>query len=350
MQEESFLEKKERLNQQGKVELPMNIDDKKYLIGNLAFKDIAILLPAILLTVAIVYLYYTIAGTINQVIIIISFAPTALMMVLQMTKHPERKNIPLWQYKILWKIRYNNREKNFYYSKGTFDMKKTKESVGDTREKLPIKNVANGCIETKGNKLVKIIEVSSINLSLMNNADRRSVFESYQSFINELELNDLDEKEIQISQIAQPINLDSYAAWVMETARDDKPALRKLKDAYLKQIDDVQKNKSMVTRKRYLILSVPDKNNALDNIEMKSNHIQFKLENMLSGYEKLQAKILKNDELIQLIYSCIDFENAQSQGSGIVSKANAQSQIVLGEQTKELLNKAIQEHAATTFK
>lgn len=350
MAEESFLDRKERLNNQGKVELPMNIDDKKYLIGNLAFKDIAIMLPAFLVTIAIVYLYYTIAGTINQIIIIISLTPTLLMAVLQMTKHPERKNIPLWQYKLLWKIKYNNREKNFYYSKGSFDMKKTKEVVGDTRVKLPIKNIANGCIESKGNKLVKIIEVSSINLSLMNNTDRKSVFESFQNFISELEMNDLDEKEIQISQIAQPINLDSYAAWITETARDDKPGLRKLKDAYLKQIDDIQKNKSMVTRKRYLILSVPDNNNALDNIEMKANHIQFKLENMLSGYEKLQANILKNDQLIQLIYSCIDFENAQSQGSGIVSKANAQSEIVLGEETKKELSKAIQEHAATTFK
>jgi len=349
MAQEGFLDRKQRLNEEGKVELPFNIDNKKYLVGNLAFQDLLIMVPAVLLTILIIVLYYMITGTINQIIIIISLTPTLLMMVLQMTKHPERKNIPLWKYKILWKMRYNNREKHFYYSKGLLDMRKEQGSAGDTREKLPIRNIANGCIETKDNRLVKIIEVSSINLSLMNSENRKKVFEEFQNFINELKLTDLAEKEIQISQIAQPINLDSYAAWITDTARDDKPKLRKLKNAYLNQIDDIQKNSSMVTKKRYIILSVPDKNDALDKIEMKTNDVQGKLNDMLPGHEKLQAKILKNDDLIKLMYTTIDFENAQSQGSEIVNKANTQSAVVLGDKTREQLNKAIKEHAATTF-
>lgn len=342
--QESFLDRKERLKKQGQIELPMNIDDKKYLVGNLAFKDLMVMIPAFLVTFVILYLYYLITGSLNQVIIIISLTPTLLMMVLQMTKHPERKNLPLWQYKFLWNIQFNSRKKDFYYSKGPMNMTKRREMEEDTRYKIPISNVANGCIETKDNRLVKIIEVSSINLSLMNQTDQRYVFEAYQSFINEME-----EKEFQISQIAQPINLDSYFAWVTETARDDTPALRKLKGAYLDQIDDIQKNKSMVTRKRYMIISVPNKGDALGNIEMKANHIQFKLESMLSGYESLNAKILKNDELIKLIYTCIDFENAQSQGNSIVDKVNSQSPIVLGEKTWKEFDLALKEHAATRF-
>jgi len=342
--QESYLDRKDRLRQQGKIELPMNIDDKKYLVGNLAFKDIMIMLPAFLLTILIIVTYFLVTRTINQIIIIVSLAPTLLMMVLQMNKHPERKNLPLWQYKILWRINFNNRKKEFYYSKGPVDMTKTKGVSEDTRQKIPIKNIANGCIETKDDRLVKIIEVSSINLYLMSQTDRQEVFDAYQSFINEM-----DESEFQISQIAQPINLDSYAAWVTETARDDTSALRKLKDAYLNQIDDIQQNKSMVTRKRYLIISVPDKGDALDMIQMKANNIQFKLENMLSGYESLYAKTLKNDELTKLIYTCIDFENAQSQGRNIVDKVAHQSQIVLGEFTQKEFETALKQNAATTF-
>lgn len=342
--QESFLDRKERLRQQGKIELPQNIDDKKYLVGNLAFKDIMIMLPAVLLTILMIVLYYFITGTVNQIIIIVSLAPTLLMMVLQMNKHPERRNLPLWQYKILWRINFNNREKEFYYSKGPVNMTKSKGVSEDTRHKIPIKNIANGCIETKDNRLVKIIEVSSINLYLMSQKDRHDVFEAYQNFLNEI-----DESEFQVSQIAQPINLDSYAAWVTETARDDTPALRKFKDAYLNQIDNIQKSKSMVTRKRYLIISVSNKENALDMIQMKANNIQFKLENMLSGNDSLRATILKNDELIKLIYTCIDFENAQSQGWGIVDKVDHQSQIVFGEFTQKELKKSMKEHAATTF-
>lgn len=339
--QESYLDRKERLRQQGKIELPMNIDDKKYLVGNIAFKDLLIMTPAILLTVLIVVLYYLTNGTINQIIIIVSLTPTLLMFILQMTKHPERKNLPLWQYKFLWKINFNNREKEFYYSKGITDMK----GKEDTRSRMPISNIANGCIETKDNRLVKIIEVSSINLSLMNNADQRNVFVAFQNFIKEIE-----ENEFQISQIAQPINLDSYAAWVSENARDDKAALRKLKNAYLNQIDDIQKNKSMVTRKRYVIVSVPNKGDAIDKIELKANNIKFKLESMLPGNDGLKAKILKNDDLIQLIYACIDFENAQSQGASIVQKAETQTPIVLGERSRQRFEQALKEQAATSFK
>ncbi|PJH64362.1 hypothetical protein, partial [Salmonella enterica] len=109
------------------------------------------------------------------------------------------------------------------------------------------------------------------------------------------------------------------------------------------------KNSSMVTKKRYIILSVSDKKDAIDKIEMKTNDVQGKLNDMLPGHEKLQAKILKNDDLIKLMYTTIDFENAQSQGSEIVNKANTQSAVVLGDKTREQLNKAIKEHAATTF-
>lgn len=343
MQQELFLNRKERLREQNKVELPRNIDDKKYLFANLSFKDIAMMLPGILLSLFIIYVYYTLNGSLNQIIIISSSLPTLLIMVLQMNKHPERKNIPLWEHKLYWKFKFNNRQKEFYYSKGRGNMNRSRGL--STQEKLPIKNIANGCIETKDNRLVKIIEVSSINLSLMNRSDRESVFQSYRSFLSEMEI-----KEFQTSQIAQPINLDSYAAWVAETARSDKPALRKLKDAYLMQIDNIQKNKSMVTRKRYLSFSVPENDNALEKIELLANNIQFKLESMLSGSEKLQATILKNDDLVKLIYTCLDFENAQSQGSSITDKIESQTAIVLGENSKKQLEKALAEQSATTFK
>lgn len=344
MREESFMDRKERLREQNKVELPMNIDDKKYLFANLAFKDIAVMTPGIFLTLLIILVYYQITGSFNQIVIIASSLPTLMMMVLQLNKHPERKNIPLWEYRLYWKYKFNNRQKEFYYSKGKGNMNRNKGGELSTKEKLPISNIANGCIETKDKRLVKIIEVSSINLSLMNSADRNDVFQSYQSFINEMET-----KEFQTSQIAQPINLDSYAAWIAETARDDKPALRKLKSAYLDQIDDIQKNKSMVTRKRYLTISVSNNDDALDQIEVLANNIQFKLESMLSGSDKLKATILKNNELIKLVYTCIDFENAQSQGSGITNKAHSQTSIVLGNNSRKNIEKAIEEASATTF-
>lgn len=124
------------------------------------------------------------------------------------------------------------------------------------------------------------------------------------------------------------------------------------KKAYLGQIDDIQKNKSMVTRKHYVSLSVPNKAGAEDNIERKANHLKFKLESMrfgANGADSLEAKVLKNDELIKLMYATIDFENAQSQGSSIVQKAEAQTPIVLGENSRKQFEEALREQAATSF-
>lgn len=342
MNEDSFRDRRERLREKNKIELPMNIDDKKYLFAKVSFKDLAVISPGLILTIGFNIIYLNLNGF-NQVAVIISTLPTLLLMMLQLLKHSERKNIPLWEYKFLWRFKYKQRQKDFYFSKGKGSMNQNGEQ--STKDKLPISNIAHGCIETKDNRLVKIIEVSSINLSLMNNSDRKDVFEYFQSFIN-----DMETKDFQLSQIAQPINLDSYSAWIAETARDDTPALRKLKDAYLKQIDDIQQNKSMVTRKRYLSVSIKNnKNNALDELEMMTNNIQFKLENMLKASDKLRATILKNGDLVKLLYTCIDFENAQSQGSGITEKAQYQSSIVLGKSSKEELDKAIKEQSATTF-
>ena len=60
---------------------------------------------------------------------------------------------------------------------------------------------------------------------------------------------------------------------------------------------------------------------------------------MLSGYEKLDVKILNNDELLKFYYACIDFESAQAQGENIISKMNASADVIIGKNTaKELLN------------
>lgn len=343
MAQENYFDRKERLRAQGKVELPMNIDAKKYLIGGLAFVDLLVIAPFVLLSVAIVIAHYLITGGFNQNIAIVSLFPTIAVLVLQLNKHPERKNISRLEYKIIWKAQFKRRLKKFYYAKGA-GTDEVKEGEGDTRMKLPIKDIANGCIETKDNRLVKVIQVESINLSLMNKTRRDEVLESYETFIN-----DLEEKQIQTAQIAQPVNLDSYTAWVKEEGREDREVLRKIKDTYLKQIDDIQKNKSMVTRKRYVVVSVKNKANAHENIELKANKIKSDIEYMLSGNDKLEAEILKNDDLIRLIYTCLDFENAQSQGSSIVGKASLQSQIVLGKQTKEELEERVRKKQMKTF-
>jgi len=333
MRSEEYFDRQERLRASGRVELPLNIDTKKYLYGNISFQDVFILSPFIVLGVVVSYLFYGF-GILDQKMILIAFTPTLLVAVFQLNKHPVRKNLSLLQYKVLWKLKAKHRPKEFYYSKGELPMSRKE---GDTRTELGLSNIANGCIESSNRQLVKVLEVSSVNLSLMNELSKERVLEAYQAF-----LNDTGEKQIQLMQVAQPINLTNYLIWFNEQLDTDSSyAKRVLKQGYFNQIERIQKSKNMVTRKRYVVISTPITSSDKDymKIDTTANIIKAKLEQMLSGYEKLDVKILNNDELLKFYYACIDFESAQAQGENIISKTNASADVIIGKNTaKELLN------------
>lgn len=331
MRSDSYLERQERLRERGKVELPLNIDTKKYLYGNISFQDVFIVTPFLVLGAIISYVFYQM-GVFNQQLLLVAFVPAMLVTVFQLNKHPVRKNLSLLQYKVIWKLRARHRQKEFHYAKGALPMNRKGR---DTRTELGLANIANGCLESSDGRLIKVLEVSSINLSLMNELAKENVLSAYQAFIN-----DTGEKQIQLMQVAQPINLTNYLMWFNEQVdQNSSYAKRMLKQGYANQIDRIQKSKNMVTRKRYLVISKPFSNSPKDylKLETTANILQAKLEQMLSGYEKLDVKILENDELLKFYYACIDFENAQAQGQNIVHKTNAKLDVVVGKNTAKAL-------------
>ena len=80
-----------------------------------------------------------------------------------------------------------------------------KQKEQDIREVLGIRNIYNDCYETMEDTLVKVIEVSSVNLSLLHAEDKK-IYGSYETFLNEKPR----EIDIQIARISQPVNLKSY--------------------------------------------------------------------------------------------------------------------------------------------
>ena len=90
MRSEEYFDRQERLRASGKVDLPLNIDTKKYLYGNISFQDVFVLSPFVLLGILITYLFYRF-GILDQRMILIAFAPTFLVAVFQLNKHPSPK-------------------------------------------------------------------------------------------------------------------------------------------------------------------------------------------------------------------------------------------------------------------
>src|SRR5690606_32231638 len=129
---------------------------------------------------------------------------------------------------------------------------------------------------TTDNHVVKVIEVSSVNLSLMNETEIQNIFSSYRTFINEL-----NTKHIQISQIAQPVNLSQYMLYVdRKTENEKNHAKRMLKQSYKSYVENIQKSCNTVQRKRYIIIrstTINDQEKTLQELERTAVIFQSKI-------------------------------------------------------------------------
>lgn len=330
-------ERKEQLRKELKVQLPVAIDSKRYLIGRLAFVDVFLILPFVLLTLFLGFLFYRL-GILNNWTLILAALPTVAISVLQLTKHKVRKEISFIKYGVLWKYEYKKRNKQFHNRKGAFDMSDKK----DARKRIGIKSVFAECYETNDNRFVRVFEVSSVNLSLSNKSEKRTALESFRVFMTTLNFI----KTIQFSQIAQPINLTRHIQNVTQRNQNhDNKAKLMLQKSYRSHLQEIQKSKDLVTRKRYIIISEKirqDRDDALDKIDQNSTLLMNKIDAMTMGYTTLSIKQLNNDELTKLMYTCVDYDSAVAIGDYIVDRASNRSLISVGEESARRLLETLQ--------
>jgi hypothetical protein len=221
-------------------------------------------------------------------------------------KDTDRKNINQWN-KILTKISFLKREKTFHFTKeANIDLSQ------DIRAKLGIFNITNGCYETLDNRLVKVLKVSSVNISLMSPTDRERVFDAYQIFLNDIPREYFD---LQMNQIVQPVNLKNYLMnfdkqLLFHPNQDQKKRL--LRESYKSKINAIQKSKNMVSRERYVIISTKNDPKGFERIDRDTESLKAQIESMLQGRYQLYVEILDNDALENLLYMSIDYENAQT--------------------------------------
>ncbi|WP_157891926.1 hypothetical protein [Paenibacillus crassostreae] len=216
--------------------------------------------------------------------------------------------------------------------------KQKKSTAKDIREQLGIKNIYSECYETTDNRFVKVIRVSSVNLSLLNKKEKAKIFRAYETFLNDLPRAMLP---LQVSQIAQPINLTNYGRYVDDLMNKEESYPKTiLAKSYLRYIDDIQKSKKMVTRNRYVILARPfnvlTRKKVLGELERDVKIVSTQIENMLGGRYELKAKVLDNEELFHLMFACIDYENAQVNFS---FKTSLFSPLTVGERTYDEMDK-----------
>lgn len=338
-------ERKEQMRNELKVQLPVPIDSKRYLIGRISFFDLALISPFFLITSGSLYLFY-LMGMLNKYTVIIAILPTIAVAGMQFTKHRVRKEISFIQYGIIWKYKYKKREKTYFYRKGELQMKDKQ----DGRRKIGIKNVFADCYETKDNRFVRVLEVSSINLSLSNKQEKKSALESFKVFMTTTSFL----KSLQFSQIAQPINLTKHLHHVKKNNKEqDNEIKNMLMKSYENFILGIQSSRELVTRKRYVIISQKigsDREKALDQIDQLSKLTISKLEGMTFDYASLSAKQLNNDELTKLMFTSVDYDSAVVLGDHILSRTSNKSSISVGQDTAHKLIETLTKQLKETVK
>lgn len=200
-------------------------------------------------------------------------------------------------------------KRKFIFTKD-FNVANKGEYMNDIRSVLDIYDITNDCYETIDDRLVKVIEVSSINLKTLSEKEEHRVYKSFETFLNNLEEEYLP---LQFMIYAKPISLQDYINYCKnEAQKNSEIKARLLAESYIGYTNDIQKNRNMVNRNRFIAVDVPYENNdSFDKLDKKALRLKSKVENMLLGNLKLNANILNNSELHELQHTIIDYEGSQ---------------------------------------
>lgn len=191
-----------------------------------------------------------------------------------------------------------------------FGKKKQPQKEKTVQDLIPIRNIYNEMIETKDNKLIKVLNISAVNMSLMSHSEQAEVYEGYENFLNTID------KNLQINRVSTPVNLKDYIADLQaKLEKIDNPYKRKILKSYIWYANNIQEDREMIRRSRYIVLdeSFTDeksKDKAIRKLKLRVEDYKIKIEEMLRS-PRLEVRELSNLELEKYLHMFFDYENAQ---------------------------------------
>jgi hypothetical protein len=165
-------------------------------------------------------------------------------------------------------------------------------------------------IETTNNKLIKVLSVSAVNMSLMSHSEQTEVYEGYENFLNTID------KNLQVNRVSTPVNLKDYITDLQtQLTKIDNPYKRKILKSYIWYSNNIQEDREMIRRNRYIVLDQPftdekSKEEAIRKLKIRVDDYKIKIEEMLRS-PKLEVRELSNLELEKYLHMFFDYENAQ---------------------------------------
>jgi len=166
---------------------------------------------------------------------------------------------------------------------------------------------------TKTGKLVGMIEISGINLELLNEAEQSYAFETLNTFLMNT-LGDGTNEEQQFLDVPMPVDFNNYIlSYKKRYLNETNEARKELIASYIDDFNNKIFHNTLSTKRHFLVIYEPIKEKtkeALDtkvvDMNEKINLYINRLEDSFSMYN-LQAKKIYPDEIIQVLKHMINF-------------------------------------------
>lgn len=172
---------------------------------------------------------------------------------------------------------------------------------------------------TKTGNLVGILEVSGINLDLLNDNEQQDVFSDYGAFLMSTLGEGVDDS-LQFIEPTIPVNMTEWLNGLkrkyldLKNKHPEEEFKIQLIASYLDHFTTVQNSKNMTTKQHLLIVKVPIKDKtmesldlAVNNLDEKINQVKRDLENALTDFD-LTAKVLSSQEVQEILKNLINFK------------------------------------------
>lgn len=188
--------------------------------------------------------------------------------------------------------------------------KKGKETINDMSL---IQATYEDVVITKTGYLIGMIEMTGINLELLNDEEQEDTFDTLNTFL----MNTLGDSSNEVQQYidtTSPVNIDDYLlSYKKRYLTEENSAKKQLIASYIYDLTQKSKAKEMNTKRHILIVKEKITDKSLVSLENKAQDLKDKIRNYISRLEDsfeqydLQAKQLYADEVKEVLKNQINF-------------------------------------------
>jgi len=176
-----------------------------------------------------------------------------------------------------------------------------------------IQGVYQGFVITKTGDLVGMIEISGINLELLNETEQGYAFETLNTFLMNT-LGDGTNETQQFIDIPMAVDFNEYILNLKHRyLTEDNEAVRELIASYIDDFRGKVYESTLSTKRHFLVVSEKIEDKSKEALDMKSQDMNEKLHTYIKRLEdsfnkyNVQAKKLFPDETVEIFKTMMNF-------------------------------------------